>query len=40
VGRAYGLPDTADGLVSTEEQVSRRDQERWELDPRSKDRES
>ena len=40
VGRAYGLPDTADGLVSTEEQVSRRDQARWELDPRSKDRES
>ncbi len=39
VGRAYGLPDTADGLVSTEEQVSRRDRARWELDPRSKDLE-
>lgn len=38
VGHAYGLPDGDDGLVSTEEQVSRRDRARWELDPRSRDR--
>ena len=41
IGRAYGISNLDDGgLVSTEDLVGRRDQHRWELDPRSKDPES
>ena len=38
VGRAYGMTDADSGaLVSVEDLQTRRDQHRWELDPRSKD---
>jgi hypothetical protein len=40
IGRAYGVTDQdAGAFVSTEELITRRDVKRWELDPRSKDRD-
>jgi hypothetical protein len=38
IGRAYGVSNLDDGsLVSPEDLLEKRDQHRWELDPRSKD---
>lgn len=40
IGRAYGLTDEDNGALRTsEELLARRDQRRWELDPRSRDPE-